>query len=173
MPTELTRQGRRRKRSQSTGRRSTGLYESDPNLMLGLARAQFAAGAFSDARATLDSLIGHNPEFRSPDGHLLYARALEAEGNLRQGAGRVCSAAQILLPAPKHRCVYAQLLRAAGRNDEARRVLKELLEHARLAPRYYRKHAAAMAVERRARARHALRPVSPADAASAAAAAAA
>ena len=51
-----------------------------PNLMLGLARAQFAAGKPADARATLDALIQHNPEFRSADGHLLYARALEAEG---------------------------------------------------------------------------------------------
>jgi hypothetical protein len=34
---------------------------------------------------------------------------------------------------------YAQMLRACGRTDEARRVLKELMEHARLAPRHYRK----------------------------------
>jgi hypothetical protein len=59
----------------------TGLYQHDPNLMLGLARAQFTQGAFSEARATLDALIANNPEFKSPDGHLLYARALEGEGN--------------------------------------------------------------------------------------------
>ena len=34
-----------------------GLYEHDPNLMLGLARAQFGAGEPGAARATLDALI--------------------------------------------------------------------------------------------------------------------
>src|SRR2546429_5921521 len=50
--------------------------------MLGLAQAQFGKGDASAARATLDELIRHNPDFRSPTGHLLYARALEAEGNV-------------------------------------------------------------------------------------------
>jgi hypothetical protein len=59
----------------------TGLYEHDPDLMLGLARAQFGGGDASAARATLDEAIQRNPNFRSPEGHLLYARALEAEGN--------------------------------------------------------------------------------------------
>src|SRR5580698_7602242 len=59
----------------------TGLYEHDPDLMLGLARAQFGGGEASAARATLDEAIQRNPNFRSPEGHLLYARALEAEGN--------------------------------------------------------------------------------------------
>ena len=61
-----------------------GLYEHDPNLMLGLARAQFAAEQISDARATLDELIRLNPEFRSAEGHLLYARALEREGQAQR-----------------------------------------------------------------------------------------
>src|SRR4029077_19733914 len=60
----------------------SGLYEHDPNLMLGLAQAQFGKGDAPAARATLDELIQRNPDFRSPAGHLLYARALEAEGNV-------------------------------------------------------------------------------------------
>src|SRR5678816_314397 len=59
----------------------TGLYEHDPKLMLGVARAQFGKGDAAAARATLDDLIHFNPDFRSPEGHLLYARALETEGN--------------------------------------------------------------------------------------------
>src|SRR5437879_3008176 len=61
----------------------TGLYEHDPNLMLGLAQAQFGKGDASAARATLDDLIRHNPDFRSPAGHLLYARALEDRKSTR------------------------------------------------------------------------------------------
>ena len=62
----------------------SGLYEHDPNLMLGLAQAQFGKGDASGARVTLDELIRLNPDFRSPVGHRLYARALEAEGNAQK-----------------------------------------------------------------------------------------
>ena len=50
----------------------TGLYEHDPNLLQGLAQAQFGKGDARAARATLDELIRLNPDFRSPAGHLLW-----------------------------------------------------------------------------------------------------
>lgn len=135
---ELTRQGRPLEAIAIYRQTLTGLYESDPNLMLGLAQAQFASGAFADARATLDSLIARNPDFRSPDGHLLYARALAAEGNQAKALEEFAALTKYYsgAEAPLR---YAQVLRAAGRTDDARRVLKELLEHARYAPRHYRK----------------------------------
>lgn len=135
---ELTRHGRPLEAIAIFRQTLTGLYEFDPNLMLGLAQAQFAGGAFTDARSTLDSLIAHNPEFRSPDGHLLYARALAAEGNL----GKALDEFVVLIKFSAGAEVplrYAQVLRAAGRNEDARRVLRELLDHARHAPRHYRK----------------------------------
>jgi hypothetical protein len=115
-----------------------GLYEHDPNLMLGLARAQFANGAFSEARATLDALIAHNPEFKSPDGHLLYARALEGEGNRDRALEEYAAVASYYAGAEAP-LRYAQMLRSSGKKEESRKVLKDLLEHARLAPRHYRK----------------------------------
>src|SRR5437016_9393229 len=79
---ELSRQGRHDDAIAQYRETLTGLYEHDPNLMLGLARAQFSKGDSAATRATLDELIRLNPDFRSPEGHLLYARALEAEGNV-------------------------------------------------------------------------------------------
>jgi hypothetical protein len=116
----------------------SGIYASDPNLLLGLARAQFESGAASAARATLETLNASNPEFRSPDAHLLYARALEAEGN-RERALSEFAAVSAYYAGAEAPLRYAQLLRSAGKREEAKRVLKELLEHARLAPRYYRR----------------------------------
>ena len=116
----------------------SGLYESDPNLLLGLAQAQYGAGAFADARATLDKLRTRNPDFRSPEGHLLYARALEGEGQ-HERALEEYAALTAYYAGAEAPLRYAQMLRACGRTDEARRVLKELMEHARLAPRHYRK----------------------------------
>src|SRR4051795_1355402 len=59
----------------------TGVFADDPKLLLGYAKAQFAAGQPAATRTTLDELIARNPDFKSADGHLLYARALEGEGN--------------------------------------------------------------------------------------------
>ena len=116
----------------------TGLYEHDPNLMLGLAQAQFGKGDAAGARSTLDELIRLNPEFRSPVGHLLYARALEAEGNVPKAMEeyRVLASSY---PGAEAAVRYAQLLQAQGERAEAQRVARELLEQARIAPGHYRR----------------------------------
>src|SRR5215472_445990 len=116
----------------------TGLYEHDPNLMLGLAQAQFAKGDASASRVTLDELIRLNPDFRSPTGHLLYARALEAEGNVQKALEEY----QVLAPSypgAEAAVRYAQLLQAQGRREEAQQIARELLEQARIAPGHYRR----------------------------------
>jgi len=94
----------------------TGLYEHDPNLMLGLAQAQFDKGDASAARATLDELIQRNPDFRSPAGHLLYARALEAEGNVPKALEEYAVLAPSY-PGAEASVRYAQLLQAQGRRQ--------------------------------------------------------
>jgi hypothetical protein len=116
----------------------TGLYQHDPNLMLGLAQAQFAKGDAAGARATLDELIRLNPDFRSPVGHLLYARALETEGNVQTALEeyRVLASSY---PGAEAAVRYAQLLQKQGERAEAQRVVRELLEQARIAPGHYRR----------------------------------
>jgi hypothetical protein len=116
----------------------TGLYEHDPNLMLGLAQAQFGKSDAAAARATLDELIQRNPEFRSPAGHLLYARALEAEGNVPKALEEYAVLAPSY-PGAEASVRYAQLLQAQGQRAEAQKVARELLEQARIAPGHYRR----------------------------------
>jgi hypothetical protein len=135
---ELVRQGRPAEAVDVYRQTLTGLYEHDPDLLLGLARAQFDAGKASDARATLDGLIASNPDYRSPDGHLLYARALETEGD----SARALDEYRVLAgyyPGAEAAVRYAKLLRGAGRDDEARQALRDLLDHARMAPPHYRR----------------------------------
>lgn len=134
---ELLRHGRAAEAVDTYRQALSGLYEHDPNLMLGLARAQFEQGKAADARQTLDELIRLNPQFKSPDGHLLYARALEAEGQRDKALAEYKVLAGYYAGA-EARLRYAQLLKAGGRNDEAKQVLRELLDHARAAPRHYR-----------------------------------
>jgi hypothetical protein len=116
----------------------SGLYEHDPDLMLGLAQVQFAKGDARAARTTLDELIGQNPGFRSPDGHLLYARSLAAEGNVAKALEEYRVLAPSY-PGAEAAVRYAQLLEAHGQHPEAQRVARELLEQARIAPRHYRR----------------------------------
>lgn len=115
-----------------------GLYTHDPNLMLGLARALFAASKPTESRATLDELIKHNPQFRSNEGHLLYARALEAEGQTPRALDEYKALVGYFAGA-EAAVRYAQLLRGQGQLDEARLVLKTLLEKSAVAPAHYRR----------------------------------
>jgi hypothetical protein len=115
----------------------TGLYEHDPHLMLGLARAQFANDDQAAARTTLDELIEKNPEFKSPEGHLLYARALEAEGNLAKAASEYEALAQYYGGA-EARYRQAMLFKRMGDKHQAREILQKLLDDAELTTKHSR-----------------------------------
>jgi hypothetical protein len=135
---ELVRHGRYEEAIEQYGQALTGLYRHDPNLMLGLARAQFGSGAAAAARGSLEELFRQNPDFRSPEGQLLYARALEGEGNMAKALEQYRALAHSY-PGAEAAVRYAQLLDTQGQRDEARRVARELLEQARIAPGHYRR----------------------------------
>jgi hypothetical protein len=116
----------------------TGLYEQDPNLLLGLARAQFGMGRATPARETLDRLIKENPDFKSSDGHLLYARTLEAEGNLDKAREEYAVLADYY-PGAEARYRYAALLNTRGETEKAREVLTRMLNDAELSTKHFRK----------------------------------
>jgi hypothetical protein len=116
----------------------TGVFAEDPKLMLGFAHAQFAAGDPAATRQTLDELILKNPEFKSPDGHLLYARALEAEGNVEKALEEFATLSGYY-PGAEAGVRYAKLLKSAGQRPLAQQTLKALLDRAKFAPAHYRK----------------------------------
>jgi hypothetical protein len=60
----------------------TGMHETEPGAMLGLAMAEFRKGDAGAAGATLDRLFAANPDFNSTEADLLAARILEARGCL-------------------------------------------------------------------------------------------
>jgi hypothetical protein len=115
-----------------------GIYDHDPTLLLGLAEAQFAAGDAAGARASLDALIANNPDFKSADGHLLYARALEAEGNVTKAESEYRAVAAYY-PGAEAKVRHAMLLKKTGKAAEARATLEDVLRTAELAPRHVRR----------------------------------
>ena len=115
-----------------------GQYATDPHLMLGLAQAQFGLKLHTDARATLEALIAENPGFRSVDGHLLYARAVEASGDTAAALEEYAAVVQDFT-GEEARVRYALLLKREQRVSEANALFAESLKRASLAPKYYRR----------------------------------
>jgi hypothetical protein len=115
-----------------------GIFEHDPTLLLGLARAQFGKQDFAAARTALERLRQHNPEFKAADEQLLYARTLEAENALEQAESAYAALAPAY-PGAEATLRYALLLKRRGKVAQAQQVLKDLLDSARLGPPHYRK----------------------------------
>lgn len=116
----------------------SGLYEHDPDLMLGLATAQFGDAQFEQARNTLDLLVEKNPEYKSPDGHLLHARAIEACGDDDQALEEYKAVAAYFAGA-EARLRYGQILERLGDTEKARAQYEDIIDVSELAPRHYRK----------------------------------
>jgi hypothetical protein len=115
----------------------TGMYEHDPALLLPLAQAQFAAGQHGETRDTLDRLRAANPDFESADGHLLYARTLEALGDTA-GARREYEALVAYYPGPEATCRYALLLQRLGETQAAATLFAQIKRQLDRAPRHVR-----------------------------------
>lgn len=113
-----------------------GECHNDPLILLGLARSQFALERYTESKQSLDRLIAENPNFRSEAGHLLYARSLEALGEV-QDALHEYEALTSYCREPEALCRHALLLTSLGRPREARDLYQALLRTLRRAPRGY------------------------------------
>lgn len=114
-----------------------GIHTDAPDILLGLARARFALDDFAGCREALERLIDKSPDFRSADGHLLYARALEGLGDDLK-AEEEYQALNRYYAGPEASYRYALLLARLGRLREARELHEHIQTHARRAARHYR-----------------------------------
>lgn len=115
-----------------------GPHATDPDILLGLARAQFGRGDAAAAKKSLETLIAANPDFKSEEGHLLYARSLEGVGDV-QGALHEYSTLSLSYPGEEGRARYALLLKRSGQLQEARQVFEQILKRVKVAPKYYQR----------------------------------
>ncbi len=116
----------------------TGHNRTAPDLMLGLARAQFGQDNHAAAKATLDALKEANPDYRSTDGHLIYARSLEAMGDSAAALVEYAALADYF-PGEEGRVRYALLLKRCGQVNEAQEVFKRVLTRSKVAPKHYQR----------------------------------
>jgi hypothetical protein len=115
-----------------------GQFREDPVLWLGLARAQFAGGDAQGAQASLDEVQRIDPKFQSGDAHLLYARALEAQGKTDEALEEYKRLIRYF-SGEEARVRYAMLLERTGRGDEARALYEQVAKSVSGAPSHYRK----------------------------------
>lgn len=125
-----------------------GLYETclsgpnadpnDPGVMLRIADVHFRSGNPAKARDTLDALRRANPEFRSADGHLLYARAIEECGDTAAALSEYDALVRYY-PGEEARVRHALLLKKNGQTERAQALFEEALTRARRAPKHYQR----------------------------------
>ena len=111
-------------------------FETDPALMMGLARAKFGQGRFDDAAKQMDDLREYNPDYQSSDGHLLYARALEGAGRLAE-ADHEYSYLINYYPGEEARVRYGLLLVQSGDRIKAREMFQEVVARVIRGNKYY------------------------------------
>jgi hypothetical protein len=113
-----------------------GIYADDPNILLKLAFVLFHKGDYQEVKSTLNTLIAANPNFKSSEGHLLFARTLEALKEYEQALDEY----QVLssyYPGEEAKCRYGLLLRNLGQTEKARELFKQIVTSTQLAPKFY------------------------------------
>lgn len=98
-------------------------HDTDPLLLLGLARCHLARAEPSDALDILEQLLATNPGYQSNDGHLLYARALEACGRSAEALSEYSTLVPIF-PGQEARTHFAATLYAVERGSNYSRGLE-------------------------------------------------
>lgn len=116
----------------------TGAHEDDPALTMGLVRALFGLEDYPAVRATLDRLREAWPDFESPEGHMLYARSIEAMGEAERALVEYEALAGYFR-GEEARCRYGMLLLRLGRTEEAEAQFRTIVESVESGSRIYRK----------------------------------
>jgi hypothetical protein len=108
---------------------ASGVFADDPELLVGLAEAELGAGRPEEAEAVLDRLRQAHPRLQSPSGHLVYARALEAQNRLDE-AEQEFAALSGYFTGPEARVRHGLLLQRMGRIAEAKAAFMRAIEAA-------------------------------------------
>ena len=111
----------------------------DPRFLLGKARAELGLEQPAIAVATLEDLLRRWPDFHSPDGHLLYALALEESGRTDEALANYANVGQYF-PGVEPRVRQAQLLQKLGRGTEAKTIAEDVLRGLNRAPAHVRRN---------------------------------
>lgn len=114
------------------------VHRDDPVIHVRLAHALLESGRAADARDELDALRRAHPGFRSPEGHLIYARALAGLGE-RERTREEFESLIGYYAGFEARARFAEVLHGWDEIEAARGLAQTALRHAAKMPGYSRR----------------------------------
>ncbi len=114
----------------------SGLHQDSPDIMFGLARAEFALNNYSQAKEILDNLISNNPDYKNARAHLLYARTAEQLNDINL-ALQEFEVLDGYFPGPEASYRYALLLKSNGQPDKANSIFEKILTTSKHSGKHY------------------------------------
>ncbi len=117
---------------------TSGAHRDDPEVLKQRAIVQLEMGKHADAKATLQRLFDVQPRERSPAMRLLYARIIEAHGDM-DATLEAYEAARPGAIGDEVRCRFAGALDKAGRRDEANAIYTRIVKESAQADGRYRR----------------------------------
>jgi hypothetical protein len=106
-------------------------------LLYVLARARFGGEDYVGTQKTLDALRVANPNWQSGDAHLLYARALEGQGQDKAALSEYEEVARYFA-GEEAKCRLAMFLQKLGRIEDARKVYQAVAKSGERAGKFQR-----------------------------------
>jgi hypothetical protein len=107
-----------------------GIYATDAQLLMGLARAHVNNQTYEQAREVLERLTRIDARYRPQEVRLLNARALEGLGRFDEAAEEYREVIEVYVGL-EAKCRYGLLLKELRRMDEANQIFGEVLAYAR------------------------------------------
>lgn len=115
----------------------TGLYRTDPELLLQIAKCQLHLNNPEGCLESLSDLKTHNPDFHTAEGHLYYAKALSKNGK-REESRHEFEALIKYYPGFEARVSYAEALIVWDELESAKTVLQALNQEVKRSERHVR-----------------------------------
>lgn len=115
----------------------SGIYARDPGITVRYAGALLEAGKPLEAHDCLGRLIREQPEFKSPEGHLVFARSIAALGD-REKTHEEFGVLVGYYAGLEARARYAGILLSWGERERARALVDDSLKLAGRMPGYTR-----------------------------------
>ena len=114
----------------------SGIHEDDPDILFGLANAEFKLDNFSQSKHLLNQLIEKNPDYKNQEAHLLFARTVEALGEIPLAMEEYDVLARYYSGAEaKYR--YAALLQQQGKSEDANGLLIDIVNLSKRSGKHY------------------------------------
>ncbi|CAG7856283.1 hypothetical protein MCAMS1_00703 [biofilm metagenome] len=105
----------------------SGPHAEDPQIMLAMAKVEFGLNNFSATVEMLDKLKAANPNFKSPEGHLLYARSLEGMGRVPEAINEY-EVLSNYYSTPEPACRLAQIYQTQGNKTRANELFQSVIK---------------------------------------------